>query len=151
MTSPGAGTSGPRINFGYVTRLAATASLGGFLFGFDSAVINGAVSGIQKSFHSSSFGTGFQVASLLLGCAAGALIAGRLARAGSGLRRVPVLRRRVDRLRRAKGLRDPRSDARRDVKGTSPRAPRAGEIRPPSERQDEVERRAVVPVRVIDE
>ncbi len=79
MTSPGAGNPGPRINFGYVTLLAATASLGGFLFGFDSAVINGAVSGIRASFHSSSFGTGFQVASILLGCAVGALVAGRLA------------------------------------------------------------------------
>ena len=76
--NPGAGASGPRINLGYVTLLAATASLGGFL-SVSSAVINGAVSGIQASFHSSGFATGFQVASILLGCAVGALIAGRLA------------------------------------------------------------------------
>ena len=63
----------------YATFLASTAALGGFLFGFDSAVINGAVSGIQRSFHSSSAGTGFAVASILLGCAVGALAAGRLA------------------------------------------------------------------------
>jgi SP family sugar:H+ symporter-like MFS transporter len=63
----------------YVTFLAGTAALGGFLFGFDSAVINGAVGGIQRSFRSSSAGTGFAVASILLGCALGALGAGRLA------------------------------------------------------------------------
>ena len=63
----------------YATFLASTAALGGFLFGFDSAVINGAVSGIQRSFRSSSAGTGFAVASILLGCAVGALAAGRLA------------------------------------------------------------------------
>jgi SP family sugar:H+ symporter-like MFS transporter len=63
----------------YSTFLASTAALGGFLFGFDSAVINGAVSGIQRSFHSSSAGTRFAVASILLGCAVGALEAGRLA------------------------------------------------------------------------
>jgi MFS transporter, SP family, sugar:H+ symporter len=68
-----------RLHAGYVTFLAGTAALGGFLFGFDSAVINGAVGGIQQGFASSNAGTGFAVASILLGCAAGALLAGRLA------------------------------------------------------------------------
>lgn len=68
-----------KADLAFVIRLAATASLGGFLFGFDSAVINGAVSGIQKGFHSTSAGTGFAVASILLGAALGALVAGRLA------------------------------------------------------------------------
>jgi SP family sugar:H+ symporter-like MFS transporter len=63
----------------YVTFLAGAAALGGFLFGFDSAVINGAVTGIQVGFHSSDAGTGFAVASILLGCALGALFAGRWA------------------------------------------------------------------------
>ena len=63
----------------YVTRLAGTAALGGFLFGFDSAVINGAIGGLQRGFGSSSAATGFAVASILLGCAVGALVAGRLA------------------------------------------------------------------------
>ncbi len=68
-----------RLNAGYVTFIAGTAALGGFLFGFDSAVINGAVGGLQRGFGSSNAGTGFAVASILLGCAVGALIAGRLA------------------------------------------------------------------------
>lgn len=68
-----------RTKLAYVSWLAGTASLGGFLFGYDSAVINGAVSGIQRAFHSTNAATGFEVASILLGCALGALAAGRLA------------------------------------------------------------------------
>ena len=55
------------------------ATIGGFLFGFDSGVINGTVDGLQKAFNSDSVGTGFNVASMLLGCAIGAFFAGRLA------------------------------------------------------------------------
>lgn len=67
------------LHVGYVTLVAAAAALGGFLFGFDSAVINGAVPGIEATFHASSAGTGFAVAAILLGCALGALFAGRVA------------------------------------------------------------------------
>jgi MFS transporter, SP family, sugar:H+ symporter len=69
----------PPLNLLYVTLVAGAAALGGFLFGFDSAVINGAVTGIQAGFRSSSLGTGFAVASILLGCAVGAVVAGTLA------------------------------------------------------------------------
>ncbi len=62
-----------------VTGLAIAAAVGGFLFGFDSSVINGAVDSIQKSFALNAFVTGFIVAIALLGCAVGAFIAGRLA------------------------------------------------------------------------
>ena len=55
------------------------ATIGGFLFGFDSGVINGTVDGLSTAFNSDSIGTGFNVASMLLGCAAGAFAAGRLA------------------------------------------------------------------------
>ncbi len=67
------------VNVGHVTLVAASAALGGFLFGYDSAVINGAVPGIEATFHSGSAATGFAVASILLGCALGALFAGRIA------------------------------------------------------------------------
>jgi len=77
LTEPVGRTAKPAL--AYVVRLAGTASLGGFLFGFDSAVINGAVPGIRQGFHSTSAGTGFAVASILLGSALGALLAGRLA------------------------------------------------------------------------
>lgn len=78
MPSPESPSYGPT-NLPYLVFLASAAALGGFLFGFDSAVINGAVSGIEAGFHSSSVATGFAVASILLGCALGALMAGRFA------------------------------------------------------------------------
>jgi len=62
-----------------VIATTCVAALGGFLFGFDSGVINGTVDGLQQAFGTSSFGIGFAVASMLLGCAVGALFAGRLA------------------------------------------------------------------------
>lgn len=59
--------------------LAVSAAVGGFLFGFDSSVINGAVDAIEKDFELSSTLVGFSVAVALLGCALGAWYAGRLA------------------------------------------------------------------------
>ncbi|MCW8125890.1 sugar porter family MFS transporter [Microbulbifer halophilus] len=62
-----------------VIAISIVATLGGFLFGFDSGVINGTVDGLQAAFNSDSAGTGFNVASMLLGCAGGAFFAGSLA------------------------------------------------------------------------
>ncbi len=62
-----------------VVRIASVAALGGLLFGYDSAVINGAVSAIEDEFAVSSGALGFAVASALLGAAAGAMTAGRFA------------------------------------------------------------------------
>ncbi|MFC3816789.1 sugar porter family MFS transporter [Lysobacter sp. GCM10012299] len=59
--------------------VSCVATIGGFLFGFDSGVINGTVDGLQQAFGSSKAGLGFEVASMLLGCAIGAFFAGRLA------------------------------------------------------------------------
>jgi SP family sugar:H+ symporter-like MFS transporter len=66
-------------NMGFVILISIVATIGGFLFGFDSGVINGTVDGLQIAFDSDSVGTGFNVASMLLGCAAGAFFAGTLA------------------------------------------------------------------------
>jgi MFS transporter, SP family, sugar:H+ symporter len=63
----------------YVIVLSCVAAIGGFLFGFDSGVINGTVDALAKAFGTNAAGTGFAVASVLLGCAAGAFGAGRLA------------------------------------------------------------------------
>jgi len=63
-------------NMSFVILISIIATIGGFLFGYDSGVINGTVTGIQAAFNSSSMGTGFSVSSMLLGCAVGALIAG---------------------------------------------------------------------------
>ncbi|MEM7764382.1 MAG: sugar porter family MFS transporter [Pseudomonadota bacterium] len=64
---------------GFAIMITLVATLGGFLFGYDSGVINGTVKGLQTAFDSDSVGTGFSVASMLLGCAVGAFLAGRLA------------------------------------------------------------------------
>ena len=67
------------MNSRFIIAISCIATIGGFLFGFDSGVINGTVDGLQIAFQSDSVGTGFNVASMLLGCAAGAFFAGRLA------------------------------------------------------------------------
>ncbi|MCW2651481.1 MAG: transporter, sugar porter family [Mycobacterium sp.] len=64
---------------GRVVRIASVAALGGLLFGYDSAVINGAVAAMQDDFHIGNAALGFAVASALLGAALGAVTAGRLA------------------------------------------------------------------------
>jgi SP family sugar:H+ symporter-like MFS transporter len=66
-------------NFRFVILISVVATIGGFLFGFDSGVINGTVDGLRTAFDSNSIGTGFNVASMLLGCAVGAFFAGTLA------------------------------------------------------------------------
>ncbi|BBZ76403.1 MFS transporter [Mycolicibacterium anyangense] len=64
---------------GTAVRIASVAALGGLLFGYDSAVINGAVDSIQEDFGIGNAELGFAVASALLGAAAGAMSAGRIA------------------------------------------------------------------------
>jgi SP family sugar:H+ symporter-like MFS transporter len=63
---------------GVVVAMALVAALGGFLFGYDSAVINGAISAIGMQFHASPGALGFTVSAALIGAAAGALVAGRV-------------------------------------------------------------------------
>ncbi|WP_441002453.1 sugar porter family MFS transporter [Pseudocolwellia agarivorans] len=63
----------------FIFLICVVATIGGFLFGFDSGVINGTVDGLRLAFNSDSVGTGFNVASMLLGCAIGAFVAGSLA------------------------------------------------------------------------
>ena len=62
-----------------IVQISCVATLGGFLFGFDSGVINGTVDGLKLAFHSNAAEIGFEVASMLLGCAVGAFFAGRAA------------------------------------------------------------------------
>lgn len=66
-------------NIARVLFISVVAAIGGFLFGFDSGVINGTVDALQQAFDSDAVGTGFNVASMLLGCAAGAFFAGNMA------------------------------------------------------------------------
>lgn len=58
-------------------RNALVAALGGFLFGFDTAVISGVEKSIQHLWMLDKFSHGFTVATALMGTVVGALIAGR--------------------------------------------------------------------------
>src|SRR6188472_809794 len=60
----------------YPVRIALIAALGGFLFGFETAVISGAEKTIQQLWHLGSFLQGFTVASSLIGTVIGSIIAG---------------------------------------------------------------------------
>ncbi|MEC9030236.1 MAG: sugar porter family MFS transporter, partial [Cyanobacteriota bacterium] len=62
----------------FILQIAISAALGGFLFGYDTAVINGAVGAIGTAFTVSKETLGFAVASALLGSALGAFTAGWL-------------------------------------------------------------------------
>lgn len=62
-----------------VVTVAIAAALGGFLFGYDTAVINGAVDAVQGEFRLADAVIGLVVASALLGCAVGAWFAGPIA------------------------------------------------------------------------
>ena len=62
----------------FILQIACSAALGGFLFGYDTAVINGAVSAIGEVFAISSQDLGRAVAAALIGSAVGALGAGWL-------------------------------------------------------------------------
>jgi MFS transporter, SP family, sugar:H+ symporter len=62
-----------------VILVSVAAALGGFLFGFDTAIVNGTVDAVKSQFHISTAAIGFVVSSALLGCAVGAWFAGPIA------------------------------------------------------------------------
>ncbi|WP_067541650.1 sugar porter family MFS transporter [Nocardia crassostreae] len=66
-------------NLVHVVFIAAAAAMGGFLFGYDSSVINGAVEAIRDRYDIGSAALAQVVAIALIGCAIGAAIAGRIA------------------------------------------------------------------------
>ncbi|MGW0536137.1 sugar porter family MFS transporter [Streptomyces sp. NPDC003032] len=66
-------------HLGHVIFITAAAAMGGFLFGYDSSVINGATVAIQHRFDVNANVLGWIIATALLGCAVGAAVAGRIA------------------------------------------------------------------------
>nr|WP_203732111.1 sugar porter family MFS transporter [Streptomyces sp. SID12501] len=74
----GAGAAHPE-HLGHVIFIAAAAAMGGFLFGYDSAVINGAVEAIRTRYDVGSAALAQVIAIALIGCAIGAATAGRMA------------------------------------------------------------------------
>jgi MFS transporter, SP family, sugar:H+ symporter len=72
-------TTHRKSNTVYVILIAGAAALGGFLFGFDTAVINGAVAALSQAFNANSVETGLAVSLALLASAVGAIYAGKIA------------------------------------------------------------------------
>ncbi|MFB7057428.1 sugar porter family MFS transporter [Streptomyces vinaceus] len=66
-------------HLGHVVFITAAAAMGGFLFGYDSSVINGAVEAIRDRFDVGSATLAQVIAAALIGCALGAATAGRIA------------------------------------------------------------------------
>jgi SP family sugar:H+ symporter-like MFS transporter len=66
-------------HLGHVIFIAAAAAMGGFLFGYDSSVINGAVEAIRGRYDIGSAALAQVIAIALIGCAIGAATAGRIA------------------------------------------------------------------------
>ncbi|THA82063.1 sugar porter family MFS transporter [Streptomyces sp. A0592] len=75
----GGGSSPHPDHLGHVIFITAAAAMGGFLFGYDSSVINGAVVAIRERFDVGSEALAQVIAAALIGCAIGAATAGRLA------------------------------------------------------------------------
>src|SRR5580658_8359632 len=72
--------SAPALNLGFVVFCAAVTGIGGFLFGYDTAVINGANSLLQENFHldieDDAFWIGLATSAAIIGCIPGAMSAG---------------------------------------------------------------------------
>ncbi|MCX2181607.1 sugar porter family MFS transporter [Streptomyces sp. SKN60] len=66
-------------HIGHVIFITASAAMGGFLFGYDSSVINGAVEAIRDRYDIGSGTLAQVIAIALIGCAIGAATAGRIA------------------------------------------------------------------------
>ncbi|MGV3557255.1 sugar porter family MFS transporter [Larkinella arboricola] len=70
-------TSG--LNTSYIFGIAFISALGGYLFGFDFAVISGALPFLRTNFGLTAWWEGFLTGSLALGCMVGCVLAGNLA------------------------------------------------------------------------
>ncbi|MFF7332546.1 sugar porter family MFS transporter [Streptomyces sp. NPDC090306] len=78
--APVAGSpSGGSDHLGHVIFITAAAAMGGFLFGYDSSVINGAVEAIRDKYDIGSAALAQVIAIALIGAAIGAATAGRIA------------------------------------------------------------------------
>ncbi|WP_316816071.1 sugar porter family MFS transporter [Pedobacter nyackensis] len=66
-------------NHHYIVGISFISALGGYLFGFDFAVISGALPFLRTQFMLDAWWEGFLTGSLALGCIVGCLIAGKIA------------------------------------------------------------------------
>lgn len=66
-------------NKSFIILVSGVAALGGLLFGFDTAIISGAIPYITTYFSLNEYMLGWTVSSILIGCAGGAMVSGKLA------------------------------------------------------------------------
>ncbi len=71
--------AGGQMNLPLIAAIVGVATIGGFMFGYDSGAINGTQEGLKSTFGLSEGALGLTVSALLPGCALGAFMAGRLA------------------------------------------------------------------------
>src|SRR5579875_4137009 len=76
MSIPAGSATAAQGSSAYVYLAAIVAATAGLLFGFDIAVINGAIIFLQSQFHLSDFETEIATSSLLFGCIFGSSLAG---------------------------------------------------------------------------
>lgn len=77
---PNSAPGGPVVhNASFVLAISSVAALGGLLFGFDTAIISGAIPALRAFFHLSDYALGWAVGSILIGCGLGSALAGALA------------------------------------------------------------------------
>ena len=74
-----AGSDAAKVNMAFIAAIVAVATIGGFMFGYDSGVINGTQKGLESAFDLGKLGIGINVGAILVGSSIGAFGAGRLA------------------------------------------------------------------------
>ena len=72
-------TANQSFNHRYILGISFISALGGYLFGFDFAVISGALPFLRTEFQLNAWWEGFLTGSLALGCIIGCLLAGQIA------------------------------------------------------------------------
>ncbi|AHE55206.1 sugar porter family MFS transporter [Sphingomonas sanxanigenens] len=73
-----AGSDAAKVNMAFIAAIVAVATIGGFMFGYDSGVINGTQKGLESAFDLGKLGIGINVGAILVGSSIGAFGAGRL-------------------------------------------------------------------------
>ncbi len=71
--------SAQKVNMAFIAAIVAVATIGGFMFGYDSGVINGTQKGLESAFDLGKLGIGINVGAILVGSSIGAFGAGRMA------------------------------------------------------------------------
>lgn len=67
-----------QVSMKFVTLVSMVSALGGLLFGFDTAVVSGAIGFMEQRFDLSKIEVGWAVSSLIIGCIIGAAMSGLL-------------------------------------------------------------------------